>query len=289
MIQISNSQLRVDLLDPSDPVDAARQGWRYCHGGYVWQVTDAQLGPLLAGPSFPAEPTVYDGQGLPESFRHTRRDNQALLTWRGGLGHASGAGNITANSDPDAPAADAVRLGASCQWSVSKFPDHIVFQTRHATAGLSYDLCRKVELAGRHLNSVTSLTNLGNNPLVLQWFPHPFWALTNQRARLELPAGSSVPENGVFMIATDGSLTFKRPFGPKPDNLFTLLSLPPKTPLALSINHPKLAYVTFEVSYVPFECPIWGNGHTISVEPYLDLTLAAGETRQWFVKHGFAK
>ncbi|MBI5770049.1 MAG: hypothetical protein HZA93_19895 [Verrucomicrobia bacterium] len=289
MLRLSNRDLSLDILDPNDAADNKRQGWRYCHGGYVWQVTDAQLGPLLTGPSYPAEPTVYDGQGLPESFRHTRRDNNARLTWKGDAGHAIGAGNITANPDPKAGAADSVRLGEPCQWTVTKAPDHLIFQTRQTAAGLSYELSRKIELAGRTVTSFTQLTNVGDTPLALQWFPHPFWALTEQRAQIKLPAGTTVPDNGVFTIAADGSLTFKRPFGPKPDNQFALLTLPPKTPLALSLNHPKLKRVTFEASYVPFDCPIWGNGHTISVEPYLGLTIPPGETRLWFAKHGFEK
>ena len=289
MLHLANRELALAILDPTDPADLARQGWRYCHGGYVWQVTDATLGPLVTGPSYPSEPAVYDGQGLPESFRHTRRDNLSRLTWRGDAGVAIGAGTITANPDPKAPAPDSVRLGERCQWAVTPAADHVIFQTRQTAAGISYELSRKIELAGRTVTSFTQLTNVGDTPLALQWFPHPFWALTEQRAKMQLPAGTTVPENSVFMIAADGALTFKRPFGPKPDNQFALLTLPPKTPLTLSLNHPKLARVTFEVSYVPEECPIWGNGHTLSVEPYLGLTIQPGETRHWFARHGFKK
>ena len=289
MLRLANRELSLDLLDPNDATDHKRQGWRYCHGGYVWQVTDAKLGPLLTGPSYPDEPSVYDGQGLPESFRHTRRDNNARLTWKGDAGHAIGAGNIAANSNPRASAGDSVLLGEKCPWTIHTFPDHLVFQTRQTAAGVSYELSRKIELTGRTVTSYSQLTNAGDTPLALQWFPHPFWALTAQRAVLKVPAGTTVPENGVFVVAADGTITCKRPFGPKPDNQFAVLALPPKTPLTLSLNHPKLTRVTFEVSYAPEDCPIWGNGHTISVEPYLALNLAPGETRHWHVRHGFEK
>ena len=287
MLRLSNHELSLDILDPTDAADNERQGWRYCHGGYVWQVTDAKLGPLVTGPSYPAEPAVYDGQGLPESFRHIRRENGSRLTWQGDVGVAIGAGAITANPDPKAPAPDSVRLGERCQWTVKPAADHVIFLTRQTAAGLSFELSRKIELADRTVTSSTQLTNVGDVPLSLQWFPHPFWALTEQRAKMQLPAGTTVPENAVFTIAADGSLSFKRPFDPKPDSQFSLLTLPPMQPLALSLNHPKLARVTFSVSYVPEECPIWGNGHTVSVEPYLGLTIPPGETRHWFVRHGF--
>ena len=289
MLRLSNRELSLDILDPTDAADHRRQGWRYCHGGYIWQVTDANLGPLVTGPSYPTEPEVYDGQGLPESFRHTRRDNNLRLTWKGDAGHAIGAGNLTANPTPKSGAADSVLLGETCKWTVTEFPDHLIFQTRQTSAGVSYELSRKIELAGRTVTSFTQLTNVGDTPLALQWFPHPFWALTEQQAKMKLPAGTTVPENGVFTIAADGSLTFRRPFGPKPDNQFALLTLPPKTPLSLSLSHPKLARVKFAVSYVPEECPIWGNGHTLSVEPYLNVTIPPGETRHWFARHGFEK
>ncbi|MBL9202457.1 MAG: hypothetical protein JNL39_18245 [Opitutaceae bacterium] len=287
MLRLTNRDLLVEILDPADPFDQKRKGWRYCHGGYVWQVIDRKHGQLLTGPSFPAEPTVFDGQGLPESFRHTRRDTGARLTWRGDAGLAIGAGLLTANPQKDAPGPDSVILGERCPWTVHPFDDHIVFQTRQSAAGVSYELTRKLELSGRTLTSFNQLTNAGDTPLALQWFPHPFWALTDGRAKMRLPAGTTVPENSVYAIAPDGSLTFKRTFGPRPDNQFVLLTLPPKTPLSLSLNHPKLARVTFEVSYVAEECPLWANAHTISVEPYLALSLAPGETRHWHVRHGF--
>jgi len=288
MLHLTNRELSLDLLDPADPADIARQGWRYCWGGYVWQVTDAKLGPLLSGPSYPSPtPTVYDGQGLPESFRHTRRDNNVRLTWRGDTGFAIGAGTITPNPNKSASPADSVSLVEPCQWTVTPFADHIIFQTRQTAAGFSYELSRKIELRDRTIASSTQLTNVGETPLALQWFPHPFWALTSNRARLALPAGTTIPENPGFTVATDGMLTFKRPFVEPKDSQFALLTLPPGRALAVSLDHPKLAGVTFEVDFVAEECPVWANSHTISVEPYLGLNLAPGETRHWRVRHGF--
>ena len=69
---------------------------------------------------------------------------------------------------------------------------------------------------------------------------------------------------------------------------FSLLSLPPGRPLSLHLDHPRLARVTFAVSFVPDECPVWANARTVSVEPYLHLALPPGETRHWWVEHGFA-
>lgn len=281
MLRLENASLRVDLLDPADPADAERQGTRYGWGGYIWQVHDAQRGPLLAGPEYPRpDPTGFNGQGLPESFRHRTRDGTPL-TWSGETGLGIGIGILAA---ADMNSAD---VREHCAWTVSRFPDHLVFQTRHAAADLAYELTRTVELAGREIGSYNQLTNVGERPLVLQWFAHPFWPLTGNRALVRLPAGTTLPDNPGFAIAAEGTLTFKRPFSTKDDSQFALLALPRDRALVLTVDHPKIARVTFETSFVPDECPVWANAHTISVEPYLNLRIAPGESRHWHLKHGF--
>ncbi|MSU23831.1 MAG: hypothetical protein EXS32_08415 [Opitutus sp.] len=290
MLHLANRELALDLLDPADAADRARQGWRYCWGGYIWQVHDAKLGPLVSGPSYPSPtPITYDGQGLPESFRHTRRNNNTRLTWNNDIGLAIGAGVIALNPNKNVPIPESVTLTEPCQWTVTPSTDHIVFQTRQAAAGFSYELSRKIELRDRTITSFTQLTNVGDAPLALEWFAHPFWALTGGRARAVLPAGTTIPDNPGFAVAADGALTFQRPFTAPRDNQFALLALPRDRELNVTVDHPKLSRVTFAASFVPVECPIWANSHTVSVEPYLALNLAPGETRHWHVRHGFEK
>jgi hypothetical protein len=281
MLHLQNHELRLDLLDPI--ADAERLGPRYCWGGYIWQVHDAKLGPLVSGPEFPKpNPTPFNGQGLPESFRHRSRGG-APYTWSGNTGIAIGAGILSAGEN------DTVTLTEPCRWTITPFADHLVFQTRQAAAGLSYELSRKVELRNRTITSFTQLTNVGDTPLALEWFAHPFWVLTDGRARLKLPAGTTTPENPGFTIAADGTLTFKRPFVSNDDSQFALLALPRGRELTVSIDHPTLARVLFATSFVPDECPVWANAHTVSVEPYLTLRLASGETRHWHVWHEFER
>lgn len=278
MLHLENGALRLDLLDPA--ADHARQGWRYCWGGYIWQVHDRSAGPLLAGPEWPdPHPSAFNGQGLPESFRHRARDG-APFTWSGDTGLAIGAGTLAAGEK------DAVTLTAPGTWTVHRFPDHLIFQTRQAGAGLACELTRKVELLDRRVNSYCQLTNSGDRPLALQWFPHPFFALSHGQARVEFPAEARLPENPGFALAA-GVLTFKRRFVDRNDGQFALLELPAGRPLRVGIDHPRLTGIEFTTSYVPGECPVWGNSNTFSVEPYLDLRLAPGETRHWSVHYRF--
>ena len=281
MLFLENSLLRVAVLDPSDPADLARQGTRYGHGGYIWQVFDAANVPLLSGPEYPQpDPSAFNGQGLPESFRHRRR-NGTPLTWSGDIGLGIGIGVLVA------PNADTVEIRDCCAWSVVRSPDQLSFQTRQTVAGFTCELTRTIELIERTIVSSSELTNTGDCPLELQWFAHPFWPLTQGRAQVSLPVGSSLPENPSFAVAADGTLRFLRPFDSPNDSQFALLSIPPNQRLSLTLDHPHLTRVTFETSFVPDECPVWANAHTISVEPYLNLYLAPGETRRWHVKHTF--
>ncbi len=66
MYTLQNNHLTVDILDPV--ADQARFGTRYCTGGYIFQITDAQHGPLLTGPTYPDSFNWLDGQGIPDAF-----------------------------------------------------------------------------------------------------------------------------------------------------------------------------------------------------------------------------
>src|SRR6266487_3813963 len=111
MLHLANRELTLDLLDPV--ADAARQGARFCWGGYIYQVHDAKLGPLVSGPEFPnPEPPTFDGQGLPESFRHRRREGTTPFTWSGNTGLAIGAGILAAGER------NSVTLMEPCRWAI---------------------------------------------------------------------------------------------------------------------------------------------------------------------------
>ena len=286
MLHLANSALRVDLLDPSDATDATRLGARFCHGGFIWQIHDLSRGsplPLVSGPEYPSPaPIPFNAQGLPESFRHRTRDGTPL-TWNpaGTHGLAIGAGTVTAD------AAGNVTLTEPCRWVITSATDTLLFLTRHAAAGFACELTRKIELRDRTIISTSHLTNVGETPLALEWFAHPFWPLTQHRARISLPPGTALSENPGFVLDTEGTLTFRRDFTAPDDSQFSLLTLPSGRALSLSLDHPALPRVTFATSFAPDECPVWANAHTVPVEPYLTLRLAPGESREWHIRHSF--
>ena len=50
MLTLSNADLSVALIDPANPAERDLLGVRFIWGGYIWQVEDSKVGPLLAGP-----------------------------------------------------------------------------------------------------------------------------------------------------------------------------------------------------------------------------------------------
>lgn len=280
MFTLQNEDLRVDVLDPVN--DAARLGPRFCWGGYIWQVHDAKVGPLLSGPQWPAaDPSPFNGQGLPESFRHQTLDGRPL-TWLGQHGVALGAGELRRDANQQ------VKVTRPCDWTVTTKHAQIEFTTRHEAAGFHYALNRRVALNRREVQSLTRLTNMSERePLVLEWFAHPFFPLVDGLIRAEISVDANLPDNPGFSLGR-GVLTQKRRFtGPDDGHMDRGLRLPPHEPLSAAIAHPAVGSVRFETSFAPDACVIWGNDRTFSVEPYLTLTLAPGAAREWHLLYRF--
>lgn len=279
MLQIANRELQVDLLDPAS--DQPRLGPRFCWGGYIWQVHDSRVGTLLTGPEWPcANPQPHNGQGLPESFRHSTTTGESLL-WNGSIGLAPGGGVIVRDIQ------GVITVTEPCIWKADTEPARAVFRTAQTYADWSYALERVIELNERQIRSHSHLTNRGTTPLVLEWFAHPFFALgTDGLMRVTLPPGTKLPENpGYALFGRD--LTFRRAFVGEHDGHLDHLLLPAATPFAATLSHPKLTELRFATDFVPFKCVVWANGNTLSLEPFLALCLAPGESRRWTLTYEF--
>ncbi len=272
MFSIENEDLIVDLLDPV--ADRSRLGPRFCWGGYVWQVRSRVAGPLFTGPEWPSPtPLAFNGQGLPEAFRHQTRQGRPL-TWKGDRGVALGIGELTRTANGEAV------VIAPCEWSIARSVSQVHFHTRQGSLGYHYDLVRTVQLTGRTLVSTSQLTNLADEPLVLEWFAHPFFALVDRLIDVRLPQGATLHENPGFSL--DGrELRLKRRFEHVKDGHMDLLQLPLGQPLEATLSHPALADVRFATDFPPDETVIWGNSATFSIEPYRRLSLTHGETGTW--------
>ena len=274
MHTLGNAELTVSVLDPV--ADQARFGTRYCTGGYIFQVDDTRRGPLLAGANYPDYPDgfiPYNGQGIPDAF------NLSPL----------------AEPKPGGPLALIVGIGLCdlvadtvvefCQWAVEETPGALVFRTAQAFQSFALQLERTIALHGRTVRSTTRLTNTGQPFIPLRWFPHPFYPQPegDELCRFNLPV--SMPDNPGYVQAPSGFIA-RRNF-PNGRGYFQPLEMDVHAPLAIVQKHPVTGLAAGTCSYVPTWLPIWGNANTFSWEPYLERTVAPGQTAEWWIDYDF--
>lgn len=280
MLHLENPELSLDVLDPASPIDAERQGTRFCWGGYIWQIRDHTTTPLLAGPEWPhPDPIPFNGQGLPESFRHAELGTGRPLLLEDGRGFIIGVGDV-------APGPQGLAVVAPTRWQIFRTADSLEFTTEQANARHATALMRRLTLHGRTVTSTTQLTNRGAATIPLHWFAHPFFALTDRLLTCTLPRSYGMAENPGYALDAEHRLTFKRRFLHKDDGHFEQLRVGAE-PLRVRLSHPRLAWVDFSTDFTPDLCPVWGNSNTWSIEPYITSELAAGATRTWTLRYDF--
>ncbi len=282
MLTLAHDTLSVEILDPVDAANRARLGTRYCWGGYIWQVSDPRVGTLTTGPEWPeAAPSAFNGQGLPESFRHAEFGTGHPLILENSRGFIIGIGDVGLS-----PAGELI-VTQPCPWLIERSAGAISFRTAQAGNGYACQLTRHLALAGRTLTSATTIVNTGTRPLPLHWFAHPFFALTDRLLTCDLPATWGMAENAGYALDAKNRLSFKRRFQHKDDGHFEKLQVGATTPMHVAVSHPKLSGLVFSCDFVPDMCPVWGNSNTWSIEPYIQSELAPGETRNWTLSYEF--
>jgi hypothetical protein len=270
MYSLANETLAVAVLDPV--ADQDRFGTRYCTGGYIFQVTDARLGDLLCGPTFPESYNRFDGQGLPEAFSHNplheAREAQGMII---GVGRCDLARN---------------EVEEFCQWEVVQQPDALLLRTEHGYQGYAVELERTVQLRGRTVRSATRLQNTGKRLIPVRWYPHPFYPQPEgaELCRFNLPV--RFPDNPGYEVGGSGWIR-RRNWPWDQRGHFQPLEHEAGTGLIVYQRHPKLGLVAATCSYVPAFFPIWGNGRTFSWEPYLERSLTPGQEASWWIDYEF--
>jgi hypothetical protein len=283
MYILKNVELTIEILDPI--ADKHREGSRYVTGGYIWQVTDAQHGPLLTGPEYPAEPNTYDGQGMPDMFFTSLGDeNVAVGEEIGRIGVG-----IMRRTSPDEPfmLRDNKEVAALVTWEVEAGSEQVTMRTEHDYRGWSYRLERVVRLNGRTIDSWTSIQNHGQTLLPVRWFAHPFFPHTRDNVLCKFSMPVSMPENPGFFVNETGFITRKA------DHDWKLGWYQPleyeKTGSAMRVvqKHDLVGEVITETDFMPTILPIWGNDRTFSFEPYFEMEMEPGEQAKWRISYTF--
>lgn len=269
MLTLHNAQLEVQLLDPV--ADQGRFATRYCTGGYIFQIVDAVHGPLLTGPTYPESFNWFDGQGIPDAFNlgPLRGDGSEALIL--GIGICDLATN---------------KVQEFCRWDIESDASAARFVTVHEYGDWRAQLTRTVTLSERTVRSHTQLHNLGRAPVSMHWFPHPFYPQTNddELCWFNTPVDFPVDDPG-YAHAASGFI--RRRSGPWNTGYYRPLSHNATAPLTVLQRHPTLGLVAASCSYVPDFFPIWGNPKTFSWEPFLERTVAAGQSYEWHIDYHF--
>jgi hypothetical protein len=268
MLTLVNDSLNVSVLHPV--ADRQHLWTRYCHGGYIYQVTDARHGPLLSGPEYPGPFVPFNGQGIPDAF------NLSPLIERGA---ASSLALLIGIGLCDLAADQVLEF---CEWEIQSAPERLEFRTRQAFAGYGLELERTLILMGRTLRSSTRLVNIGQAPIPVVWFPHPFYPMppTEELCRLNIEV--SLPTNPGYVLAPNGWIHRAGQPGH-----YQPLHHHARAPLTILQRHPVVGLVAGTCSYVPAFFPIWGNANTFSWEPFLERTVAARQTLDWWIDYDF--
>lgn len=271
MHSLQNETLEVTLLDPNK--DRERFGTRYCTGGYIFQVTDANLGPLLSGPTYPESFNTYDGQGIPDAFNMSplrepgSGESKVLII---GIGICDLAKDEVLKFSP---------------WHVELQDHKIRMQTTQAYQRYGLELERLVGLSGRTVHSAISVKNTGVLAIPVRWFPHPFFPqpASDELCRLNIPV--CFPDNRGYVLGENGAI-YRRE---QPDQVgfYQALDHDAQDKLVVLQRHPKLGLMAASCSYVPNFFPIWGNQHTFSWEPYFERSVAPGQEVRWGIKYDF--
>jgi len=282
MYTLRNDGLEIAILDPV--ADRERLGTRYCTGGYIFSITDAKLGDLMSGPTYPDSFNIFDGQGIPDSFNLSpllagpapRHPHQPLPeTPRDALALVLGIGVCDLDSST---------VVEWCDWTVDASESTIKFSTHHAFRGYRVDLVRTVSLLGRTVRSWTQVRN-GGRPIAIRWFPHPFYPHPETDELVKFNILVSFPDNPGYLMAPSGFISRKGwPWQMGP---YQALDHAATTNLVVMQKHPKLGLVGATCSYVPGFFPIWGNANTFSWEPFHERGLAPGQEAAWWIDYEF--
>ncbi len=282
MLSLANDLLDVSVLDPV--ADQARLGSRYVTGGYIYQVNDRKLGPLVSGPGYPSEgsPPVFDGQGLPEAFFSPLGADPATAA-AGTQMMVIGAGLIASPAGPlrDFPVLE------FCRWEIGQAPGALTMRTAQSFQGWALELTRALALENRTLGSATQIVNKGEKEIPIRWFPHPFypWYDSGECCKFNFPV--SFPDNPGYTLRENGFVQMKLDHPWDRRGHFQMLEFQRAEKLVVLQKHPKLGLVAATCSFTPAYMPIWGNCNTFSFEPFHQLTLGPGQEARWSIVYDF--
>jgi hypothetical protein len=287
MYRLKNEQITVEVLDPL--ADVARLGSRYCTGGYIWQVIDAQKDSLLTGPEWPKEPNTFDGQGMPDMFFRALGAENAPV---GGEVSCIGVGRVRRTSPVEPFYVFHNReVIEFVHWEVNDQSNQetptVQMSTRHTFKDWAYTLERSVSLRERTIHSHSAIRSLGSAVLPVVWFAHPFFPIPASNVLCRFSPSVSMPENPGYAINATGMIT-RKPGHDWARGWYQLLDYAKDSERFEGTQmHDRTGQVTVTTDFMPSTLPIWGNDKTFSFEPYFVRDFGQGEGAEWSISYTF--
>lgn len=282
MIDLESPALRVSVLDPL--AHQARLGSRYVSGGYIWQVTDHQHGPLLAGPAYPAaEPPPFDGQGAPEVFETALGQDRVRV---GDEVHVIGVGNVLRESARRPfHVRDNPTVTSRVEWRHSRTQRSFDATATANFGEFAYTLTRTVELDDRTLSSTNVLANDGAANIPVRWFAHPFFPFGGSSCcRLSLE--SALPNDCAFHLRHDDFI-MRNANVPWQSGHYCVPRVALGGTLSVEQYHPALGAVNVECRFPLGWLALWSNDRTFSFEPFFQTILLPGAQARWSMRYRF--
>lgn len=277
MFTFANEALAAEMLDPGD--DRDRLGPRYCWGGYLHQLRDADGRDLLSGPEYPGRPTAYNGQGAPEVFCYQNYRTKEWMNVEGDIGIILGIGTIETLAD------GTPTLGEVCEWDREIDGAVCTMSTEQAAHGWAYHLARRWELRGTTAISTTRIESRGDKPLDVLWYPHPFYPLVEGGMDFHINLPIRMDDNPGFEM--NGQTISMTPGFDWNTGRLQWLEGDFGGRLEAVFQHPLTGTVTMRGEFPISHLPLWANAHTISLEPYVRYRVPPEEACQWTVAYEF--
>lgn len=280
MLYLANDRIRVTVLHPDE--DRPRLGPRFCTGGYIYQIDDLRRGPLLAGPEFPdPEPSVLNGQGMPDVFQFTLYDSPEEIPEKKLIIGVGIVENASGRKAGESHFQSAVETFAA--WRVERTARKLVMRTTQLYRDWRFALTRSLELKGRRLRSSTEIHNLGPATLPFRWFAHPFFPLLTDRRCAILQQRFTLSDNPGFTLDAEGLLLMKESGAWNTGHYHMLTSSGPNVPFVSRHFHPRVPAMEFSCDFVPSKVALWANDRTFSCEPFHEAVLAPDDYQEWSV------
>jgi len=283
MYHLKNNELDVEILDPI--IDRKSLGSRYCTGCYIFQIKDSRLGNLLSGPQYPNPHfNVFDGQGAPEVFVNALNQDHVEV---GEEVLVLGAGKVERTS-PNSPfhVRDNPKVTEFCTWEIEEQTDFITMKTLQKFKNWQLIINKKVTLIERSVTSHTTFENIGQEPIPLKWFAHPFFPIPSNLMCCRFIDPFKFAPNGGYFINNQGFIEMKPEYDWKM-GLFQKIEYNPEQTFSALQCHPLLGNISVTSDFIPASLAIWANAQTFSFEPFYETILESGNKRSWSIRYRF--